>query len=485
MRGTSLLLLQTYLGLAWTLGCFIFGALVAGESKECRMSKQYLCQASLLLTGVAVMAFTGVEGQNGYTIFAWTYGLFYGGYSYSLKLYIYEKVRARNFARAWGFAQFSMAIPNAIGVPIAGYLTNNYGRPSGSYLSAISILCGGLLMTLIDVHKWNLRKRHARHRSQYLSKKSVSQNGHLSVAIDPSAPPSQADPVSSVHSIAAHNSEILPDGNSHRSGIATPSASSASVSEKVLERKMSFTDQDDFLPPISLLSHQRSFVYDDLIDELKNVSGKPELSIFSEEEGIADMDLPDHLFIDDLEFLDNITSCAKVENCVELSEYEQNLIKETESPTPGRRKKKWSLFKQQQQQQLGGSPVSAAGAAGRPMIGVGGLRQSSFLVADNNAALAAGGRGKKHRGNNAESNNNGSNGGGGGGGGGGAVARELPVFAAAAAAAASSGRRQQQQQQQQQVPGASASSSANATAAVAAATGASPKRSFTVIEESV
>ena len=58
--------------------------------------------------------------RSGYVIFVWIYGIFYGGYSYCLKMYIYEKVRARNFARAWGFAQFSMAISNFFGVPIAG-----------------------------------------------------------------------------------------------------------------------------------------------------------------------------------------------------------------------------------------------------------------------------------------------------------------------------------------------------------------------------
>lgn len=53
-------------------------------------------------------------------VFVWIYGLFNGGYHYALKMYIYEKVRARNFARAWGFAQFSMSIPNAIGIPALG-----------------------------------------------------------------------------------------------------------------------------------------------------------------------------------------------------------------------------------------------------------------------------------------------------------------------------------------------------------------------------
>ena len=39
------------------------------------------------------------------------------------------------------------------------------------------------------------------------------------------------------------------------------------------------------------------------------------------------MDLPDN-FLSELEYLDNITSCIKVENYLMLSEYEQNLTKE-------------------------------------------------------------------------------------------------------------------------------------------------------------
>ena len=50
-------------------------------------------------------------------------------------------------------------------------------------------------MSLIDLHKWNLRKRHVRHRSRYLSKKSVmssaTANGHVT--------PSVASQVSKVH----------------------------------------------------------------------------------------------------------------------------------------------------------------------------------------------------------------------------------------------------------------------------------------------
>ena len=126
IKGKQLLLLHTYLGVAWTLGCIIFGCVVVNNSTECRISKQYLCQAALFMSGVAILAFTSVQGYNGYVVFVWIFGIFSGGYHYSLKMYIYEKVRARNFARAWGFAQFSMSVPNIIGVPISGqYTTKN------------------------------------------------------------------------------------------------------------------------------------------------------------------------------------------------------------------------------------------------------------------------------------------------------------------------------------------------------------------------
>ena len=121
--GKSLLLLQAYLGIAWVLGCILFGCIVVNNSTECRISKQYLCQAALFMAGVSILAFTAVEGYNGYVVFVWIYGIFNGGYHYTLKMYIYEKVRARNFARAWGFAQSSAAIPTLISIPLLSKLS--------------------------------------------------------------------------------------------------------------------------------------------------------------------------------------------------------------------------------------------------------------------------------------------------------------------------------------------------------------------------
>ena len=157
-------------------------------------------------------------------------------------------------------------------------------------------------MILIDLHRRNLRRRKRARQSKKTAAEASLENGV---------------------------------------GFGVGNGINVAPNDDAFERKNSFTDQDDILPPVSLLSHQRSFVYDDIID-LK----KPELTIYSEE-GIADMDLPDNLLMmEDLEYLDNITSCNKVENCLMLSEYEQNLIKETESPNNHRRSRKWSMFKQ-------------------------------------------------------------------------------------------------------------------------------------------
>ena len=105
------------------------------------------------------------------------------------------------------------------------------------------------------------------------------------------------------------------------------------------ERRLSFPAEDEiiggFLGP------------GDSLEDLEFLKkSEKELTHFSEE-GIADMDIPDHL-LEELDFLDNITSCDKVENYLMLSEYEQNLIKEIEGPegvsVVPTKKKEWSLL---------------------------------------------------------------------------------------------------------------------------------------------
>lgn len=49
-----------------------------------------------------------------------TTGFGLGAYHYALKMFVYQRVRARNFARAWSFVQASQALPLVCGIPLAG-----------------------------------------------------------------------------------------------------------------------------------------------------------------------------------------------------------------------------------------------------------------------------------------------------------------------------------------------------------------------------
>ncbi|XP_076365105.1 monocarboxylate transporter 10-like [Tachypleus tridentatus] len=155
----SLLLLQAFLGIAFVLGSGIFGFIVVRNRPHCIVSRQYLCQIASFMISASLLVFTTVEEYKGYLLFVWIYGLFYGGYTYSLKMYTLEKVRARNFSRAWGFIQWAQAIPFLIGIPVVGYINEHHGGRTGLYLSSVSVFLGSMTLFLIDIHKRSVEKR--------------------------------------------------------------------------------------------------------------------------------------------------------------------------------------------------------------------------------------------------------------------------------------------------------------------------------------
>lgn len=292
--GDTVILLQAYLGLAWTLGCVAFGLLVVRRSVECRIARQYLTQAAIFVCGLCILALTAVQGNyHGYVLFAWIYGIFCGGYHYSLKMYTYERVRARNFARTWGFVQCSQAIPIAIGVPISGYMNINYGGKAGYYFSSTCVLVGSFTLFFIDLHRRNL----SRH-------KHIRSNGTKHLCVSDNCPQRRK---------LSFSQE--PDNDGPHVAAAGAAAAALVLGTEIAPNP------------------------GELIDGL--APEKPELTCISEE-GIADMDLPDNM-LEDLDYIgDCITSCNKVENYLMLSEFENNLIAEMPIITD-RRGRRWSL----------------------------------------------------------------------------------------------------------------------------------------------
>jgi len=73
----------------------------------------------MLVSGISILVFASLKGEQGFLPCIWVFGVFSGGYHYSLKMYVFEKVRARNFARAWGFLQASQVTND-------NFKSNNY-----------------------------------------------------------------------------------------------------------------------------------------------------------------------------------------------------------------------------------------------------------------------------------------------------------------------------------------------------------------------
>ena len=136
----------------------------------------------------------------------------------------------------------------------SGYLNSKAGGRSGYYFSAAFVILGSMIMLLIDVHRKNLRKK----KKARQSKKALAER--ISVAPDGSVVIQDAAGCMDPEALAT----------SRVSGAVIPPEQLAME----LERRNSFTDQDDILPPVSLLSHQRSFVYDDVIGEMFFVSAR-------------------------------------------------------------------------------------------------------------------------------------------------------------------------------------------------------------------
>lgn len=114
----SICQLQVSLGLAVSTGAIIFGLISSKNNAQCLIAKQYLCQLAAVLLSGWFLAYPTLNGFHGYVLFVWVYGICHGGYLYSLKLCVFEKVRARNYSRTWSFMMWSQALPNFIGISV-------------------------------------------------------------------------------------------------------------------------------------------------------------------------------------------------------------------------------------------------------------------------------------------------------------------------------------------------------------------------------
>lgn len=321
---TGVLHIHAALGAAWMLGCVACGALVVRRSRECRIGRQYLCQMAACVAGVAqlTLSLNAAPSHESYVMFATVYGGACGAWHYALKVYTYERVRARNFARAWSFVQCSQALPVAVGVPLAVWLGDLWRAPKLGYVwGAVCTVLGASLLFLVDVHRRTIQRQQQlqlqQHRddvSKYVMRQTASGGGGAVSAatrlqLFRAGSAKDAPRVRRLSfSNEPENDAPFPYSTagsiSVQSGSAAVGAASATATALMLNSELLLSHMSDELGDLSTVAAAAAAA--------AAVAGdKAELTCISEE-GIADMDLPDNLF-DDYDYIgDCITSCNKV-----------------------------------------------------------------------------------------------------------------------------------------------------------------------------
>ncbi|XP_013778241.2 monocarboxylate transporter 12-like [Limulus polyphemus] len=280
LEDVSILLLQIFQGFAYIVGCCTFSLLILKNSAQCMIARQYLCQAAMFGVVIAILSFCAVNGYHGYVLFVWIYGIFSGGYQYSLKMYLYEKVRPRNFDRAWSYLQWSQSIPILIGIPVTGYINKSQGPKTGFMFSCGCILAGTLALFLMNFRKSISKK-------PQVTTNSIEEQDRYEIE----------------RCLTLRNTDICTCGNN-------------------VSRERA--------PPIRRCQRTISFATSvDVADDDK----RPELLTCISEEGLVD--LGENNLLDEWCAAECITSCNKEEKFLMISEFENNLNENV--PTPDMR----------------------------------------------------------------------------------------------------------------------------------------------------
>jgi len=291
-------LLQTFIGLGMAAGTLCFGLLVVSRSKQCLISRQYLLQTSIFGIGFSILALSSLEGYHGYLLFVWMYGVFLGGFHYVLKVFTFERIRAKHFPRGWSFVQGARALPILFGLPLTGYMNVNMtNNKAGYYLSFVSVILGGLVLFFMD---WWKKKGHShQHRKPY---SDIRDSGKF-----------VKEGTSSVGIEHENLSQKLSDA--HPSGIAGNSVVLLSDPESIKDAET--LNQNNNAVKGVTFSLEVPYNEEDLDDDdghSYHFRGKPELLA-----GISEENLLVQL---EIEYQGDITSCNKVENYLQYSEYD-------------------------------------------------------------------------------------------------------------------------------------------------------------------
>ena len=97
-----------------------------------------------------------------------------GGYQYSLKMFVFEKVRSKRFPWAWSLLQSIQAPFLGLGVLVNALIDESFGRKTSIYVCIVLVIISSTVMLFIDVCKEESHFENIRYFYQSRSLESIN-----------------------------------------------------------------------------------------------------------------------------------------------------------------------------------------------------------------------------------------------------------------------------------------------------------------------
>ena len=156
----NILWLQVALGLGYCCGCYVFGRLLIIKCIQHGGGlTKYICQSVFFVCGLGMIFASLVKRKDlsGQLVFVIAYGVFAGGCTSTLKVFVYKCARSR-FATVWSLVQMVQAIPNCGSVALIAFINQNSGHGYGFIIGGVSAVVASICLSLITLDRY-VRKR--------------------------------------------------------------------------------------------------------------------------------------------------------------------------------------------------------------------------------------------------------------------------------------------------------------------------------------
>ncbi|XP_036328523.1 uncharacterized protein LOC118740892 [Rhagoletis pomonella] len=146
----DLVLLQTFLGVSTTMGVFIAGTILRKTFRigTFMITSQIVSQVFIALIAISILSLSFVVSFRWFCILGWMYGIGFGGFRYAFKILALDRIKVKQFSKAWSLLKGAESIPVLISIPLTSFLNDyslHYGR-AGYFICSAAVAIGGIII---------------------------------------------------------------------------------------------------------------------------------------------------------------------------------------------------------------------------------------------------------------------------------------------------------------------------------------------------